>query len=268
MISTGTPESWRPAPPVEMLAATWLAGYPCPRTRRTYQTMVRSWLDWRAQCGVEPLAARRAHVELRQRGLEQHGYAARTIALKLTAVARFFRDCQQEDVLTHTPMACVRRPRVERLSPRGHSAAATSTTCSPPPNATASIPTDCAACSPSTDCASAKRPASTSTTWTTTASTPCSPSPAKAAERRAPCWRAPPKPPSAPASPTAAVGRCSSSGPAAASTSAPPNGSSTTPAPGCTAASSVSPPRATAQLDHIGHRRRCRPRPDPTCRLG
>ena len=119
MTSTRTPESWRPAPPVEMLAAAWLAGYPCPRTRRTYQTMIRSWLEWCAQCGVEPLAARRAHVELWQRGLEQHGYAARTVALKLTAVASFFRYCQQEDVLTHTPMACVRRPHVERLSPRG-----------------------------------------------------------------------------------------------------------------------------------------------------
>jgi integrase/recombinase XerD len=93
-----------------MLAAAWLAGYPCPRTRRTYQAMIRSWLDWCAKCGVEPLAARRAHVELWQRCLEQHGYAARTVALKLTAVASFYRYCQQEDVLTHTPLACVRTP--------------------------------------------------------------------------------------------------------------------------------------------------------------
>ena len=66
-----------------------------------------------------PPAARRTHVELWQRCLEQHGYAARTVALKLTAVASFFRYCQQEDLLTSTPMACVRRPHVERLSPRG-----------------------------------------------------------------------------------------------------------------------------------------------------
>jgi hypothetical protein len=75
MTSTRTPESWRSTPPVTTLAAAWLAGYSCPRTRRTYQTMIRSWLDWCAECGGEPLAARRAHVELWQRCLEQRGYA-------------------------------------------------------------------------------------------------------------------------------------------------------------------------------------------------
>jgi site-specific recombinase XerD len=94
---------------VTTLAAAWLAGYSCPRTRRTYQTMIRSWLDWCAAYGVEPLAARRAHVELWQRCLDAHGYAPRTIALKLTAVAGFYRYCQQEDLLTSTPMTCVRR---------------------------------------------------------------------------------------------------------------------------------------------------------------
>ena len=59
MTSTRTPEAWRSTPPVEMLAAAWLAGYSCPRTRRTYHTMIRSWLDWCAECGVQPLAARR-----------------------------------------------------------------------------------------------------------------------------------------------------------------------------------------------------------------
>jgi integrase/recombinase XerD len=118
MTSTHTP-AWRSTPPVALLAAAWVAGYSCSRTRRTYQAMIRSWLDWCAECAVEPLAARRAHVELWQRSLEQHGYAARTVALKLTAVASFYRYCQQEDLLAHTPMACVRRPRVERLSPRG-----------------------------------------------------------------------------------------------------------------------------------------------------
>jgi site-specific recombinase XerD len=58
-------------------------------------------------------------VELWQRGLEQHGYAERTIALKLAAVASFYRFCEQEDLIGRTPLAGMRRPRIERLSPRG-----------------------------------------------------------------------------------------------------------------------------------------------------
>jgi site-specific recombinase XerD len=106
-------------PPTDLLAAAWLAGYSSAKTRRTYQTMIRSWLDWCATYGLEPLSVRRAHIELWQRALEQHGYAVRTIALKLTAVASFYRYCEQEDLIARTPMTCVRRPRVERTSPRG-----------------------------------------------------------------------------------------------------------------------------------------------------
>jgi site-specific recombinase XerD len=81
--------------------------------------MIRSWLDWCATYGLEPLSVGRAHIELWQRALEQHGYAVRTIALKLTAVASFYRYCEQEDLIARTPVTCVRRPRVERNSPRG-----------------------------------------------------------------------------------------------------------------------------------------------------
>jgi integrase/recombinase XerD len=145
MSAIPVPEPWRSTPPVELLAAAWLAGYASPRTRRTYRAMIRSWFDWCARCQVDPLGARRAHVELWQRHLEQHGYALRTIALKLTAVASFYRYCEQEAVVDRTPMACVRRPRVERLSPpEGHSPEDSSTICSPPPTSSAPTPTGCA----------------------------------------------------------------------------------------------------------------------------
>jgi integrase/recombinase XerD len=90
-------------PPTDLLALAWLAGYSSHKTRRTYQTMIRSWFDRCGLCGLEPLAVRRAHVELWQRALEQRGYAERTIALKLSAVASFYRYCEREDLLARTP---------------------------------------------------------------------------------------------------------------------------------------------------------------------
>jgi site-specific recombinase XerD len=204
--------------------------------------MIRSWLGWCAQSGVEPLAARRAHVELWQRCLEQHGYAARTVALKLTAVASFFRYCQQEDVLTYTPMACVRRPHVERLSPRGalsrgqvHDLLAAAERHGPHPyglccvlalnglrigEATALDVDDL----------------DYDGLYPVLAVTRKGARPARAVLAR------PPKPPSPPASASAPAARCFSTGRDGASINAPPNGSSTAPASGCTAATSASPP--------------------------
>jgi hypothetical protein len=51
------PEAWRSTPPNDLLAAAWLAGYSSHKTRLTYQTMIRSWFDWCALCGLEPLAS-------------------------------------------------------------------------------------------------------------------------------------------------------------------------------------------------------------------
>jgi integrase len=69
---------------------------------------------------ARPLAPRRTArtLELWQRQLESNGYAPRTIAIRLTALASFYRYCENEEVLTRSPMARVRRPRVDRRSPR------------------------------------------------------------------------------------------------------------------------------------------------------
>ena len=72
MTAPHTLEARSSGPPTDLLALAWLAGYSSPKTRRTYQTMIRSCFDWSALCGFGPLAARRAHVEVWQRALEQH----------------------------------------------------------------------------------------------------------------------------------------------------------------------------------------------------
>ncbi len=102
----------------ELLAGAWLAGYSSTRTRATYRAGVRLWFQWCAEHDLVPLNAKRAHLELWQRQLESNGYAPRTIAIRLTALASFYRYCENEEVLTRSPLARVRRPRVDRRSPR------------------------------------------------------------------------------------------------------------------------------------------------------
>lgn len=102
----------------ELIAGAWLAGYRSPRTRATYSTSIRAWFGWCQQHAVKPLEAVRAHVEVWQRELEQTEYAPRTIAVRLTALASFYRYCENEELIVRSPMIRVRRPRIERRSPR------------------------------------------------------------------------------------------------------------------------------------------------------
>jgi site-specific recombinase XerD len=102
----------------ELLAGAWLAGYASARTRATYRAGIRLWFQWCADHGLLPLNAERAHLELWQRHLETSGYAPRTVAGRLTALASFYRYCENEELLTRSPMARVRRPRLDRRSPR------------------------------------------------------------------------------------------------------------------------------------------------------
>lgn len=107
--------SWRQT---ELLAGAWLAGYRSPATRGTYSTSIRAWFAWCQQQHIAPLDAVRAHIEVWQRELEHHGYAPRTVAVRLTAIASFYRYCENEDLVSRSPMVRVRRPRIERRSPR------------------------------------------------------------------------------------------------------------------------------------------------------
>ncbi len=110
-----TDTTWRQT---ELLAGAWLAGYRSPATRSTYSTAIRAWFTWCRYRNVTPLQAARAHIEVWQRELELDGYAPRTIAVRLTALASFYRYCEHEDLITRSPTLRVRRPRIERRSPR------------------------------------------------------------------------------------------------------------------------------------------------------
>jgi hypothetical protein len=65
----------------------FLARYSGP-TRVSYACDLRQWFTWCANHSLPPFGARRGHMELWARDIEEHGGAASTVAPTLSTVAR------------------------------------------------------------------------------------------------------------------------------------------------------------------------------------
>lgn len=71
-----------------LVAAAFLASYREP-TRSLYAMNLRQWFSWCAERGMSPLDAKRAHLEVWARELEElKGLKASTVANKLNASCR------------------------------------------------------------------------------------------------------------------------------------------------------------------------------------
>lgn len=103
--------------PLEALAAGWLVGYRNANTRAAYGRDLGDFITWCAERDLDPLTVHRSHFGLYARGLEAEGRSAATVARRLSALAGFFRWCEEEAVIDHDPAARVRRPRVPKESP-------------------------------------------------------------------------------------------------------------------------------------------------------
>jgi len=94
------------------VAAAFLLGYEAS-TRRAYETDLREWFQFCATHRLEPLEARRAHVDLFATKLREHdGRAPSTVARKLSSLSGFYRYAVDEDVIVRNPVSAVRRPKV------------------------------------------------------------------------------------------------------------------------------------------------------------
>lgn len=103
------------ADPALMAAAGFLAGY-SGTTRTGYTIDLRNYWVW---CETNQLAvfeARRPHIELYVRSLEDHGYARSTIGRRLSTVTSFYKWCTDEELLGRNPAANVRRPKIPQES--------------------------------------------------------------------------------------------------------------------------------------------------------
>ena len=118
--TTGTlPVLTTPAPvvlpgpdPLRSYVAAWLLAQRSPHTRTAYARDLTRWLDWLAGVGVDPLTARRGHVDAWRETLTAAGQSPATIARRLSAVSSWYRYLVDEDVIGRSPAARVRRPEV------------------------------------------------------------------------------------------------------------------------------------------------------------
>ena len=82
------------------------------------QSDLRCYLTWCAGRGLDPLTARRPHLELYLRWMQEiRKFKPSTISRRFSVVAGFYRTCVIDGVLEHSPAEHVRRPTVPAESP-------------------------------------------------------------------------------------------------------------------------------------------------------
>ena len=94
------------------LVAAWLLAQRSPHTRTAYARDLGQWVTWLDAHGVDPLAARRGHVDAWVETLRSAGRAPATVARKLSAVSSWYAYAVAEGALTASPTEQVRRPDV------------------------------------------------------------------------------------------------------------------------------------------------------------
>ena len=90
----------------------FLAGYR-GQTRDAYALDLRQFVAWCEQRGLKLFALKRADIECFARDLEARGRATATVARRLSTVAGFYGYADGEGLLSPSPAAHVRRPRID-----------------------------------------------------------------------------------------------------------------------------------------------------------
>lgn len=117
------PTDFVPPTEAERVANDFLWGYENKTTRNNYRLSLRSWFEWCANLGMDPLRGydregmRRADIEKWVRyGQEVEGKAPRTIYHRMTALTGYYRRAIMDGHIDRNPMEFIKRPRIERRS--------------------------------------------------------------------------------------------------------------------------------------------------------
>ena len=102
---------------LRMAIAAYLARFK-GQSRVHTESDLRAFLTWCERHSLDPIAAKRPHIELYLRWMQEvASYKPSTVSRRLSVVAGFYRTCVIDDVLEHSPADYVRRPRVSAESP-------------------------------------------------------------------------------------------------------------------------------------------------------
>jgi site-specific recombinase XerD len=99
-----------------MAALGFLARYRVEHTRYAYGIALKQWFGWCREHDLDPMAAKRAHVEVFARELEATGRKATTVGTKLHALAGFYKFALSDELIDRDPMVHVARPPVPNES--------------------------------------------------------------------------------------------------------------------------------------------------------
>jgi integrase/recombinase XerD len=116
-----TPAPFDPPEPftdrLRLAVAAYLARFKGSSREHT-ESNLRCYLAWCAERGLDPLAARRPHLELYIRWMQEiRRFKPSTVSRRFSVVAGFYRTCVMDGVLEHSPAEHVRRPGVPAESP-------------------------------------------------------------------------------------------------------------------------------------------------------
>jgi integrase/recombinase XerD len=102
---------------LRLAATAYLARFKGSSRNHT-ESDLRCYLAWCAERGLDPLAARRPHLELYIRWMQEvRRFKPSTVSRRFSIVAGFYRTCVIDGVLEHSPAEHVRRPSVPAESP-------------------------------------------------------------------------------------------------------------------------------------------------------
>jgi integrase len=102
---------------LRLTVAAYLARFKGSSRKHT-ESDLRCYLSWCAEQGLDPLAARRPHLELYIRSMQEiRRFKPSTVSRRFSVTAGFYRTCVLDGILEHSPAEHVRRPAVPAESP-------------------------------------------------------------------------------------------------------------------------------------------------------